>query len=575
MRRPVPVGARWTQRRGPLWPPLVLLVLGLVRYGRYWQDPWHRTIGVDDTYLFAWYIGWAEHCVQHAANPFYSHALNAPVGVNTMWNTGVFAAGLALAPLTHAVGALVATNMALALSPVLSAVSAYWAVRRLTGNVWGGLVAGLLFGFGPYAGGQSVHLHLILMVLIPPIFVLVHDSVVHQRRAAWRAGVLLGLLLALQLLIAEEMLLLTAIALTVMTLLAAALQPGEVRPRARHLAVVLAVAAAVALVVSAVPLWFQFFGPGAVRGGQIQYPRYGRGNLLAFVLPSRLLALHTAGSDRSNTGFGAAFFDNTVYLGVPLIGLLVVIGVHIVRRRDRFGAFLFVSTALLIALSWGSPVGAGSGVLGPGPWAVFAALPVTGNALPNRLSGLVLLLVGVLIARWLVSVGGRTGRPPVLVAVALVVALLPLVPAPPPVTVSATVPQFFRSGAPGIADNANVLLLPYPDFATPAPMLWQAAAGYRFRIYAGYSVFTRPDGTPSFVPVSSAFATTMSRVYRGRSAAVPPADYAALLASARAVHLDWVVIAPGPHSVAALSAARAITGCVPRRVGGVDLCHLA
>src|SRR5690606_1539900 len=97
---------------------------------------------------------------------------------------------------------------------------------------------------------------------------LIISAVVRLRRAdrPVRAGLLLGLMVTYQVFLNEELLLFTALACIVMAIVYVASRPAQARTEARPFLIGLGVATAVAGVLTAYPLWFQFFGPQHYRG---------------------------------------------------------------------------------------------------------------------------------------------------------------------------------------------------------------------------------------------------------------------------------------------------------------------
>ena len=73
-------------------------------------------------------------------------------------------------------------------------------------------VGGLVYGFSPAVRGQSHHLHMSLAFLVPLMLLALHEIVVRQRRSPWLVGAGLGLMAGAQLLIGEELLAMTAVA---------------------------------------------------------------------------------------------------------------------------------------------------------------------------------------------------------------------------------------------------------------------------------------------------------------------------------------------------------------------------
>ena len=161
--------------------------------------------GGPDGILYGWFFQSVEHSLAHGQNPFISSAMNAPTGVNLMWNTAVILAAVILSPVTAVVGGLAVAGWLMVAAPVLSATTAYLVLRRLTGRVTGSALAATLYGFGPFFVGQAGHLHLTLGATALPILLLLgHRLLVRQSGSPIRLGVWLGVVVAVAMLIAEE-----------------------------------------------------------------------------------------------------------------------------------------------------------------------------------------------------------------------------------------------------------------------------------------------------------------------------------------------------------------------------------
>src|ERR1700733_6073124 len=81
---------------------------------------------------FIWALGWWPHAVAQGLNPFVTHAVDAPVGLNLAWATAVPGIALAMLPLTLTAGPVVAYNVAALLAPPLAAWTAFLLCRYLT-----------------------------------------------------------------------------------------------------------------------------------------------------------------------------------------------------------------------------------------------------------------------------------------------------------------------------------------------------------------------------------------------------------------------------------------------------------
>ena len=79
------------------------LIGALVITGRLWIVPAGRMQAGDrgDVDLFAWFVQYAATAVSHGQLPaLFTTAMNAPVGVNLMWNTSFLLPGVLLSPVT-------------------------------------------------------------------------------------------------------------------------------------------------------------------------------------------------------------------------------------------------------------------------------------------------------------------------------------------------------------------------------------------------------------------------------------------------------------------------------------------
>jgi hypothetical protein len=100
-----------------------------------WWNIWSKhptsvtTCGCGDSSLFTWFLAWPAYALSHGLNPLYSTALFHPTG-STCWPTrersGI---GIVLAPVTWLFGPVATLNVALTLSPVLSALAMFVLLR--------------------------------------------------------------------------------------------------------------------------------------------------------------------------------------------------------------------------------------------------------------------------------------------------------------------------------------------------------------------------------------------------------------------------------------------------------------
>ena len=100
---------------------------------RLWADPAARAQAGDtaDVDLFAWFLRYDAVAVAHGHLPaLFTTAMNAPRGINLMWNTSFLLPGVLLAPVTLLAGPQVSLTILLTLGLAGSAASLFWVLRR-------------------------------------------------------------------------------------------------------------------------------------------------------------------------------------------------------------------------------------------------------------------------------------------------------------------------------------------------------------------------------------------------------------------------------------------------------------
>ena len=396
--------AHLAPRRTGAWllSPAVLasyLLLVVIYFAGAWAHPAHRVVGSPgDPSLFIWYLGWVPWAIAHGHNPLLSTWVNAPHGVNLMWNTSMLLPGLVLAPLTEWWGALVTYNVLVTAGLALSGWTAWLALRKVCGVRAGAAwLGGLVFAFSPFMVAQAYgHLHLVFAFLLPLLAVAVHEIVVTQHRSARRGGLVLGVLAGAQFLTGEELLAIAAIALGVAVVVAAALSPRLARPRAPHAVRAAFWAVAGFVIVAGFPLAYQYLGPQSVHG-PVQPRDHYVADLLAPVTPTSWQWLHPWGALATAARFQSHGAEWCAYLGVPLIALMLAGTLTGLRRR---GVLVATATAVvLVVFSFGPHLqinGHHTGIWMP--WSALGWMSPLDSLLPVRLMIAVDLIAAGMIA---------------------------------------------------------------------------------------------------------------------------------------------------------------------------------
>ena len=435
-----------------------------------------------DPQIFVWAFAWWPHAILTWQNPFISHVIYAPGGINLAWVTSVPGLAIVFAPITLLFGPDVSYNLAQMLMPALSAWTAYLLCRHLTRSSWAAIVGGYLYGFSSYMlGAELGHLHLSSVFLLPLIAlagVRYLEGEIDGRGAGWRLGVLFGL----QFWISTEVCVSAALVLLLALALAYALVPGS-RARLRGMLRPLAGAAGLAAVLCGPLLAYAVTG---FQSGSIFAPSSADGDVINILLPTRLIAAGGSTFAHTSTRFYSDLADQGLYLGLPT--LAIVAWYALGARRLPLRRFLLAAFALVILLALGTGLFVEGRSRAWLPWRLVSGLPVFDNILPARLSVYAALTASVIVALWTAEHRGWVAY---------------LVPA---LAVASLVPAFwhdnfrlqperwafFTSGQYKgcIPKGDNVAIFPFGAWGNST--LWQAETDFWFRIPEGYLTPTPP-----------------------------------------------------------------------------------
>ncbi|MEU8083224.1 hypothetical protein AB0B57_06345 [Micromonospora sp. NPDC049101] len=567
-------------RRTDLFAVLSFVLLGLWVTARLWLEPGS---GVrdnrSDQSQFEWMMAHGARVVTHFAYPFHSNQMNVPDGVNLMANTSVLSISLPLAPVTLLLGPRVAFLVFLTLGMIATATAWYFLLSRVLigsrGPAW--LGAGFCAFAPAMVSHANGHPNIVSQFVVPLI---IWRTLRLGDPGRWlRNGILLALVIVWQAFLNLEILLMTAIGLGVIVGVLA-VGRADLRSRARSFLAGLAVAAGVAALLLAYPLYVQFFGPDAYSGLSRLIRGYSS-DLASFVAYSREAL---AGSPRTAAGLAKNPTEENSFFGWALV--VLVVGLVWWLRRSVVVLALAALGLLFAVLSLGREVrfdNRGTGV--PGPWAALENLPILHSVVPTRWALAITPIIGLLLAygaeraRELADAHpAARGQVRIVTAIVLTMALLPIVPTPLPVTRLDPVPTFVTSGAwrPYVMGGRSVVTLPLPDTTYAEPLRWSAATRLDMPLARGY--FLGPDTRPNAEaprvalfgapprPTSSFFATIR------RTGAVPP-----ITPQGRVRAVDdlrfWragvVILGPHEHEAALRRGMTELTGLQPSFTGGV------
>src|SRR3989441_3811485 len=144
---------------------LLYLAMAMGFFATIWftpGGPFSTALGVGgDPQLAIWFLRWQGFALAHGHNLLFTTYLDAPQGVNLIWNTTAPLLGVALAPLTLTLGGVFAYNVAETLGLATSAMAAFVMIRRYvratdTLGTIAALIGGALYGFSPYMAAHAL-----------------------------------------------------------------------------------------------------------------------------------------------------------------------------------------------------------------------------------------------------------------------------------------------------------------------------------------------------------------------------------------------------------------------------------
>lgn len=492
---------------------LLFAVPAVILWWRVWSGHPANTLtcSCGDPAQQVWFMAWPAWALTHAANPFFSHAVNVPNGANLLSNTSGTLVGIVLAPVTWLWGPVASTNVALTLAPALSAWGCFVAVRPLVTWKAGAVPAALVYGYSSAMISSLVfgHVSVSLLVIPPLLFTTVHEILIRQERSVQRDGVVLAVLVVIQFLISPEVLVICGFLGLIGLLAVMVVGWRQLRVRAGHALPAFGLAALVSGVVLAYPIWFGLAGPEAVTGVLFATAPLAGVPLSGFVDPGPYAVTGDPyvrfGGYLGRTGPPPNYLGG----GLALSGAVAfVLG----RRRPLTWLLLFM-TLVTSAIALGPALlltSSSARINIWTPWKSLSALPLLKEILADQFAPFIFLFVAFVLAVGLdaLYVQHRAGgswlarnRTQVAVSAAVAVTLLSLVPMfvtfDVPLTVeSVQIPSYVRHVAPTLPAHSVILTIPFAVSGSTEPMLWQAVGGMHFDLAGAALKTPTPQGGP-------------------------------------------------------------------------------
>jgi len=451
-----------------------------------------------DQLYFEWQLTAVEHAVLHFQNPLFTHVMNAPDGMNLEGNPQIIGPAVVLTPITYLFGSSVSFALLMTFNLCGTAITWRWFLRRhVVRTETAAFLGGLFMGFSPSMISHSLgHPNLSGQWLVP--LILARLVRLREREHTVRDGVVLGLLIAAQVFVGEELLFLTALGCAFFLIAYAVMQPRRTIADGPTFLKGSAVAVATAAVVLAYPLTFQLAGPMSFKGIPFDIS-YFSADLKSFaVYPS----LELWGDPDKVDALAPGATEQAALVGWAL--LLVVVALTVWCLRNAAVRALVIAGLAMLALALGpTPVYSGQPIkwwwwpLGKeGVWTSLKDLPAFSSSLPIRSALAVSWIIGMLLAigvdkamehRWYWVRGLALG--------ASVTALIPLLPRVFDVIDRNPIPHYFTAGTwkECVSPGRNTIVgAPLSSNGDRTEQTWSTAADTAFDI---------PQG-PAMVPTS-------------------------------------------------------------------------
>jgi hypothetical protein len=582
-----------------VWASILYLAMSLAIWWRLLAHGFGAVIpaGSADPAQEVWFLAWLPHALGAGLNPFFSHAVFAPSGVNLLDNTSTDLLGLVLAPVTVTAGPVASLDVAVLLAPALSALGAFTLCRRYVTWSPASFVGGLCYGFGPFVTGdlRYGHLDLTWLVLPPLIFCCLDALLVRGTRRPLRAGAVLGVLVVCQFFVSTELLAITAIMTVVLAIVMSVGWPRAVLPRLAAAWRGLSLATLIIVAVLAYPFWVVVAGPRHVVG-----PVWRHIGTIATSLTA------TAETHAELAGVAFVSGSNGSYLGIALLAVLAVGAVVLWRAAVLRVVVVAAFVAYLASLGYELHVGHRALDIAL-PAAVLAHVRLLDSIVPERFAAMVDLFCGLALAvvvdhvrRWdrprspramptsgcpvsdrgtaAEAAVGRSATP-MLVALSLAVAAFALVPfvAVPhwpyevtPIDRPAALARPRLGGAGGGGGVPVVAIYPDASKWVADEMVWQAQDDFSFSLPDGYAIVPGRGLHAVESPPLDALWLVFAAGSVGRlRVPLTRTTRGAVLGDLRALGVDDVVVVPGAEGSPSVERAlREVLGRPAREQGG-------
>jgi hypothetical protein len=258
--------------------------------------------------------------------------------------------------------------------------------------------------------------------------------------------------------------------------------------------------------------------------------------------------------------------------------LAVLTWIVVKHRRSALVRIAAVITVAMAVLSMGPRLHVTGRSTIPLPWSWIAELPLMGHLLPVRLSVFTDLGVALLLAY---GIGHRVRRPTrkqltvrAAATGAVVLSLLPSATLLDALSAPVVAPAYFTSSeVQRIPEGSVALVAPWTvDTRNDDPQVWQALAGFRYRMPSGYAYLPTGDGGLHTGIHEDLLESTLHDITFGRGETPElsqPAVRAELTRDLEQHDVRTVIVGPMEHQSRMLYFLEALFRRAPEHHGGV------
>ena len=485
-----------------VWMPLSYLALSALLLSPALLGGGTRLVGYGaDGAMHQWFLQWFPYAISHGVNPFITNYATAPQNTNLLWNNANLLLGLAFWPVVRLLGAVNTLNLLYVVLMASAGSLLAWQLRPHVRHASSAWMGGAIFAFAPWMQSELAAAHLTMLAIgTLPLGWWIGTrtlAAAREKRHLVRWGLACGGWLILQYWSDKELLATTAVMVGCLVALRWFWGRRVDLALVRQLSTVVVVAIVVTAALLAVPLAIQFGSHVSLSQSTVSSPKTNVIDLLAYILPGYGQLVSSSFTTSITGHFTGELLETDLYLGLPLIVLVVVAACRQWGRPlVRFGVACTLLGAIFASGAWLHI--AGHSVELPLPWLLLGHLPGYAKAIPARMAPFVLAGVACLLAAGWDEVRWRL-QPPLQVLLALLLAAT-LLPSTGIVQVirgsSVSMPRVLSSAAlRALRSGAMVITVPIPTRSNHGiSMYWQSEDQFRFKEPFGFLLHPSPSG---------------------------------------------------------------------------------